>query len=156
MNEIERVARASLIDELALAIDQFLTHQIERDTLACDLTPSELTELATGVAAIAAMRGEPDSATDAENQRLRAEVKALREALSTLSSYVGAGLGDEKTTPQQFIARINWGINHIEGSAFERAAAIVEDCSKRPSTTWGEVKRALLNVSQALTRKAPQ
>lgn len=49
----------ALIDDLALAIDQFLTHQVERDTLACDLTPSELTELATGLAAIAAMRGEP-------------------------------------------------------------------------------------------------
>lgn len=44
-----------LVDELALAIDQFLSHQIERDTLACDLTQSELTELATGLAAIAAM-----------------------------------------------------------------------------------------------------
>ena len=45
-----------LVDELALAIDQFLTHRIERDTLACDLTQDELTELATGIAAIAAMQ----------------------------------------------------------------------------------------------------
>ena len=52
---IENVARAKLVDELALAIDQFLTHQIERDTLACGLTQDELTELATGLAAIAAM-----------------------------------------------------------------------------------------------------
>lgn len=120
MNEIERVARVSLIDELALAIDQFLTHQVERDTLACDLTQDELAELAMGVAAIAAMRGEPVAwvqehergervlswkamtrgaeelgwtetplyawpATDAENQRLRAEVDALREALEQIA-----------------------------------------------------------------------
>ena len=52
---IENVARAKLVDELALAIDQFLTHRIERDTLACDLTRAELTELATGLAVIAAM-----------------------------------------------------------------------------------------------------
>ena len=55
MNQIEKVARPKLIDELALAIDQFLSHQIERDTLACDLTQDELTELATGLAAIAVM-----------------------------------------------------------------------------------------------------
>lgn len=43
-------------------------------------------------AAIAAMRGEPDSATDAENQRLRAEVEALREALVRIATVdMGGG-----------------------------------------------------------------
>lgn len=71
-------------------------------------------------------------------------VKALREVLSQLSSYVGAGIGDEGTTSEQFIKRITWGIDHISDAQLAFAAAIVEECSKRPQTTWGEVKQAIL------------
>ena len=42
----------ALIEELARALDMFLTHHVERDTLACDLTNDELTLMATGIADI--------------------------------------------------------------------------------------------------------
>ena len=72
------------------------------------------------------------------------EVEEARDILSALSSYLGAGLGDDKTTLAQFDDRIRWGIDHIGRVYRNRAAQVVEDCSKRPSTTWGTVKRAIL------------
>lgn len=78
---IENVARAKLIDELALTIDQFLSHQIERDTLACDLTQDELTELSTGLVAIAAWN---TRASDAEIARLNIALKMQAAAVRTL------------------------------------------------------------------------
>lgn len=80
-----------------------------------------------------------------ELKTLRAENEQLRGVLSGLSSYLGAGLGDDSTTPEQFDARIRWGIEHIGSVHRARAAAVVEECSKRPSTTWGQVRSAVLN-----------
>jgi len=71
--------------------------------------------------------------------------KNLLLILSNLSSYLGAGMGDDNTTGVQFDARIRWGIDHIGRVYRDRAAQVVEECSKRPRTTWGEVKRAILD-----------
>lgn len=65
--------------------------------------------------------------------------------LSGLSSYLGVGIGDDSTTAEQFDTRIRWGIDHIGSVYRNRAASVVEECSKRPTTTWGEVKKAILN-----------
>lgn len=82
---------------------------------------------------------------DAMPGEYRGEVEGLRAVLSGLSSYLGAGLGDEATTPEQFDQRIRWGIEHQASAYRDRAASIVEECSKRPGTTWGEVKSAIQN-----------
>lgn len=82
-----------------------------------------------------------------ERDALKAEVERLRDKMSALSSYVGAGIGGDSTTPEQFDERIRWGIDHLERVAMKRAAAIVETCSQKPSTTWGEVKRAILDAA---------
>jgi len=75
----------------------------------------------------------------------RGEVENARDILSGLSSYLGAGLGDDATTLKQFDERIRWGIDHIGSVYRNRAAQVVEECSKRPRTTWGEVKRAIMD-----------
>lgn len=67
-----------------------------------------------------------------------------RDILSGLSSFLGAGMGDDTTTAKQFDQRIHWGIEHLESACRNRAAEVVEECSKRPNTTWGEVKQAIL------------
>jgi hypothetical protein len=67
------------------------------------------------------------------------------EILANLSSYLGAGIGDDTTTPEEYDRRIRWGIDHIGRVYRDRAAQVVEECSKRPSTTWGQVKRAILD-----------
>lgn len=80
----------------------------------------------------------------------QARIEAAMDVLSGLSSYLGAGLGDEATTPEQFNERIRWGIEQLGAVHRARAAAIVEECSKRPKTTWGEVKCAILDDTAAL------
>lgn len=67
------------------------------------------------------------------------------DVLAGLSSYLGAGIGDDTTTAQQYDDRIRWGIDHIGRVYRDRAAQVVEECSKRPGTTWGAVKRAILD-----------
>lgn len=99
--------------------EQSIRHQAVRETLA-RMEPGEL-------------------------ERLRAENETARDILSNLSSYLGAGMGDDNTTPEQFDARIRWGIDHIGRVYRDRAAQVVEECSKRPCTTWGKVKRAILD-----------
>lgn len=71
------------------------------------------------------------------------ETEALA-VLSSLSSYLAAGLGDEATTAEQFDARIRWGIDHWTVAVIQRCADIVEECSKRPNMGWGEVKKRIL------------
>ena len=78
---------------------------------------------------------------------MKARGDRLAEALITLSelsSYLGAGAGDDTTTVEQFNQRIRWGIDHIGVSYRNRAAQVVEECSKKFGTTWGQVKRAIL------------
>jgi hypothetical protein len=73
------------------------------------------------------------------------DVERARDILSNLSSYLGAGMGDDATTLEEFDKRIRWGIDHVGRVYRDRAAQVVEECSKRPRTTWGEVKRAILD-----------
>lgn len=79
-----------------------------------------------------------------EAAEMETKLEEARDILSDLSSYLGAGMGDDTTTLKQFDARIRWGIDHI-GSAYRcRAATVVEECSKDRRATWGTVKRAIL------------
>lgn len=59
-------------------------------------------EAATALAAMAA-----------ENERLARERDEARDVLSGLSSYVGAGLGDDNTPIDDYGKRIRWGIDHM-------------------------------------------
>lgn len=94
---------------------------------------------------IAEFRQKALSTQAAELDALRGEVEQAKDILSGLSSYLGAGLGDDATTLKQFDERIRWGIDHIGSVYRNRAAQVVEECSKRPQTTWGEVKRAIMD-----------
>lgn len=68
------------------------------------------------------------------------------DILAGLSSFLGAGLGDDSTTPEEYGRRIRWGIDHIGTVYRQRAAQVVEECSTiRPLPTWGYVKRAILD-----------
>lgn len=69
--------------------------------------------------------------------------------LSGISSYLGAGMGDENTTPAEFEKRIRWGIDHHVSAIITLAADMVERLSKRPNTTWGEVKSAIIALAAA-------
>ena len=40
------------------------------------------------------------------------ELKDLREELSALCLYLGAGMGDDNTTIPDYIKRIKWGIEY--------------------------------------------
>jgi hypothetical protein len=46
-----------------------------------------------------------------------------RDVLADLSSYVGAGIGDESTTPEQYGERIRWGIDHLCSAASKKGSA---------------------------------
>ena len=63
--------------------------------------------------------------------------------LQSLSSYVGAG-GLDVTDVASLDERIRWGIDVQVSVAIQRAAEMVEECSKVPSTRWGQVKAAIL------------
>lgn len=68
-----------------------------------------------------------------------------RDILSSLSSFLGAGMGDDDTTPEQFAQRIRWGVEHQIAAAIQRAADVVEEASKRPgSCTWGQLRTRIL------------
>ncbi len=68
------------------------------------------------------------------------------DALSAISSYLGAGMGDAQTTAEQFYDRIMWGItDQLRGMA-NLAAQKVEGLS-RDGATWGQVKRAILDLA---------
>lgn len=69
--------------------------------------------------------------------------------LSSISSYLGAGMGDENTTPDEFEKRIRWGIDHHVSAIITLAADMVERLSKKPGTTWGEVKSAIAALAAA-------
>lgn len=45
---------SELLNEIALAIDAFITLRVERDTLASELTQDELSEMALGILEITA------------------------------------------------------------------------------------------------------
>lgn len=60
----------AMIEALVWAIDMSLTHAVERDTLACDLTPAELRVVARAAAAVL-------SEAMAEREREIAEMRAL-------------------------------------------------------------------------------
>ncbi len=80
----------------------------------------------------------------AELATLRAERDDFRDTLSGLALYLSVGSGDDTTTAEQYDKRIMWGIDHLLNAQLTRAADVVENCSKRPATTWGEVKAAIL------------
>jgi hypothetical protein len=71
------------------------------------------------------------------------DIAMLRE----LSSALGAGAGDDTTTADQLrkrilsSAEIHYGAGRVRGRA--DASVIVEELSKTPNTTWGEIVRAI-------------
>ena len=81
----------------------------------------------------------------ASTRQATADLAEALEVLGGLSSYLGMGLGDERTTAQEYDRRIREGIDLIGQVYRQRAADVVEECSKRPSTTWGAVRTAILS-----------
>lgn len=76
---------------------------------------------------------------------LRASVPSAEDVLRSIAAYVGAGgFNAEHVDPREFERKIRWGIDYLTDATFQRAADIVEECSKRPGTTWGEVKAAII------------
>jgi hypothetical protein len=65
------------------------------------------------------------------------------ERLRSLASALGAG-GLDETDPAKLLARVEWGVDHIQQVEAARSAQVVEELSKQPRTTWGEVKKAIL------------
>ena len=95
-------------------------------------------------------------ALSAAEARAVGDENDCRETLSALSSYLGAGMGDDKTTPEQFRERIDWGVDHQIGAAINRAAGVVERMSQqRPTPTWGEVRTAILALAPTLHPASP-
>ncbi len=68
----------------------------------------------------------------------------LLDELRSISSSLGAGFGDDKATVEEMLRRIKWGLDHIQRVEAERTAALIEELSKNPATTWGQVKTAVL------------
>jgi len=48
-----------------------------------------------------------------ELDRLKKENAALRGVLQDLALYLSVGVGDDKTTPEEYGKRIRWGIDHL-------------------------------------------
>jgi hypothetical protein len=71
-----------------------------------------------------------------------------RDALSAISSFLGAGLGDDSTSADDFYKRIRWGIDNHVSCTFDFCAAIVERLSNKPNTTWGEVKAEFMRKAR--------
>lgn len=55
--------------------------------------------------------------------KAEAERDDAKDELSALSSFVGAGLGDDDTTVEQFAKRIRWGVENMIKSVTTRAEA---------------------------------
>lgn len=76
-----------------------------------------------------------------------------RDVLSGLSSYLGAGLGDEGATLEQYDSRIRWGIEHQASAIVQRCADVIEELSKEAYSgkriPWGQIKKAVLAVCPA-------
>lgn len=151
-----------------------MTHQVTQDLLPCpfcggvaELTGHQAPEFwvrcdRIGCKSSTEAFGSKDKAIAAWNTRQSHTtewqdklVEAL-DVLSGLSIYLGAGMGDEATTALQFDERIRWGIDHIGSVYRNRAAQVVEECSKRPSTTWGQVRRAILDDTALPAAQATQ
>lgn len=73
------------------------------------------------------------------------------DVLSSLASYLGVGLGDETTTAEQFDKRIRWGIDNHTNGTIRLCGAVVERLSQEPYTTWGDIKKAILDLIQDTT-----
>jgi hypothetical protein len=75
------------------------------------------------------------------------------DVLSALSSYLGAGCGDETTTAEEYAKRIRWGVDYQASTAVRLCAAVVERLSKDAysgqSIPWGQIKAEILAVSPA-------
>ena len=86
--------------------------------------------------------------TDAAQAR-----EAALSVLSGLSSYLGAGLGNDDTTPEQYDKRIRWGIDHQIAVTVQRCADVIEELSKEAYSgkrvPWGQIKQAILALSPA-------
>lgn len=80
---------SELLNEIALAIDAFITLRVERDTLASELTQDELSEMALGILEITARHRATQlqalaarvKVLEAENERLREANRFLRRGL---------------------------------------------------------------------------
>lgn len=68
----------------------------------------------------------------------------LVERLRDLSFALAAG-GSEETDPLMLVKRIEWGVEHIQAVEAKRSADLIEELSKTPKTTWGQVKAAVAN-----------
>ena len=68
----------------------------------------------------------------------------LIEALRDLSFALAMG-GGEETDPIKLVARVKEGVDLIQQVEAQRTADLIEELSKTPKTTWGQVKTAVLN-----------
>ena len=131
--------------------NRFWLSTTDKSDLAKQLARYERAQLTAATRRAEQQQGRADQQAEwAIREATRAEQaeRMLAEAvgvLSHLSSYLGAGMGDDETTIEQFDARIRWGIDFIGSVYRERAAAVVEECSKTFHPTWGTVKRAILD-----------
>ena len=69
--------------------------------------------------------------------------EALDE-LRSLSSQLGQGLAENENDPLKLIARVKDGVELIQRVEAQRTADLIEELSKTPKTTWGQVKTAVL------------
>lgn len=70
------------------------------------------------------------------------------DVLRELSSWLGAGF-PESASLGNLRERIKWGVDHQINATLQRAADVVEECSKKPWTTWGQVRAAILALQAA-------
>jgi len=125
----------------------------ERRILAA-LAPTDAAQaVADYVARQKAMTPEDRAEIDAAVAELAPAAQAREAALSVLSglsSYLGAGLGDDATTPEQYDDRIRWGIDHQIAVTVQRCANVIEELSKEAYSgkrvPWGQIKQAVLAV----------
>jgi hypothetical protein len=64
-----------------------------------------------------------DKATETIAAALAEEADDWRDTMSVISSYLGAGMGDDKSTAEQLRQRIMWGIEEIEKRAVGKEPA---------------------------------
>lgn len=71
-----------------------------------------------------------------------------REVLSGLSSYLGAGMGEDDTTAEEYEKRIRWGIDYQINATVQRCANVIEELSKQAysgqSVPWGRSRAPFL------------
>lgn len=129
---------------------------IERVARALDdrkaMTTREAAEIALEVVGYAALVTERDQLaaglelTVANENGLVSDFAVIADRLRDLAFTLAVG-GQEEAAPLNLIARIEWGVEHIQQTEIERLIrlfeGLIEEMSKVPGTTWGAIKTAV-------------